>query len=41
MARGNEAPDRASAEAALIELVGAGRAVREPLGDDALWRKAA
>jgi predicted DsbA family dithiol-disulfide isomerase len=41
MARGNEAPDRASAEAALIELVGAGRAVREPLGDDALWKKAA
>ena len=35
---GNDAPDRAGAEAALIELVGAGRAVREPLGDDALWK---
>jgi 2-hydroxychromene-2-carboxylate isomerase len=37
-ARGNEAPDRMAAEAALIELVAAGRAVREPLGDDALWK---
>jgi hypothetical protein len=35
---GNDAPDRAGAEAALIELVGSGRAVREPLGDDALWK---
>jgi 2-hydroxychromene-2-carboxylate isomerase len=34
---GNDAPDRAGAEAALIELVGSGRAVREPLGGDALW----
>jgi 2-hydroxychromene-2-carboxylate isomerase len=37
LVRGNRAPDRASAEAALIELVAAGRAIREPLGDDALW----
>jgi len=38
LARGNDPPDRIAAEAALIELVAAGRAVREPLGDDALWR---
>jgi predicted DsbA family dithiol-disulfide isomerase len=38
LARGNEQPDRASAEEALVELVGSGRAVREPLGDDALWK---
>jgi 2-hydroxychromene-2-carboxylate isomerase len=37
MARGNDAPDRAGAEAALIELVGAAHATRTPLGDDALW----
>jgi 2-hydroxychromene-2-carboxylate isomerase len=37
MTRGNDAPDRAGTETALIELVGAGRARREPLGDDALW----
>jgi hypothetical protein len=37
---GNERPDRAAAEAALLELVAEGRAVREPLGDDALWRSA-
>jgi hypothetical protein len=41
LALGNDPPDRARAEAALVELVGAGRAVREPLGDDALWRPAA
>jgi 2-hydroxychromene-2-carboxylate isomerase len=40
LTRGNDLPDRAAAEAALIELVGAGRAVREPVGDDALWRRA-
>jgi 2-hydroxychromene-2-carboxylate isomerase len=34
---GNDAPDRQAAEAALIELVAAGGAVRRPLGDDALW----
>jgi hypothetical protein len=37
MTEGNAAPDRAAAEAALLELVATGRAVREPLGDDALW----
>jgi 2-hydroxychromene-2-carboxylate isomerase len=31
-------PDRAAAERALVALVADGRAVREPLGDDALWR---
>jgi 2-hydroxychromene-2-carboxylate isomerase len=41
MTRGNDAPDRPATEAALIELVGAGRARREPLGDDALWLPAA
>jgi 2-hydroxychromene-2-carboxylate isomerase len=40
LAEGNDAPDRASAESALIELVAAGRAVRQPLGDDALWKPA-
>jgi len=37
LARGNDPPDRAGAEAALIELLAAGRAARRPLGDDALW----
>ena len=41
MAEGNDAPDRQAAEAALIELVADGRAVREPLGDDAVWHPAA
>jgi predicted DsbA family dithiol-disulfide isomerase len=41
MTDGNDAPDRAGAEAALIELVAEGRAIRQPLGDDALWRAAA
>jgi predicted DsbA family dithiol-disulfide isomerase len=41
MASGNDAPDRAAAERALIELVAAGEAERQPLGDDALWRRAA
>jgi 2-hydroxychromene-2-carboxylate isomerase len=40
LARGNDRPDRAAAEAALLELVAAGAAVRDPLGDDALWRSA-
>ena len=40
MAANNEVPDRAAAEAALLELVADGRAVREPLADDALWRAA-
>lgn len=38
MTHGNDAPDREAAEAAMLELVAAGRAVREPLGDDALWK---
>jgi predicted DsbA family dithiol-disulfide isomerase len=38
MTEGNDAPDRARAEAGLLELVASGRAVREPLGDDALWK---
>lgn len=38
MTAGNDAPDRRGAEAALIELVADGRAIREPLGDDAVWR---
>jgi predicted DsbA family dithiol-disulfide isomerase len=37
LAQGNDAPDRIAAETALIELVAEGAAVREPLGDDALW----
>lgn len=38
MAGNNETPDRAAAEVALLELVAGGSAVREALGDDALWR---
>ena len=38
MADGNDAPDRHAAEVALIELVADGRAARDQLGDDALWR---
>jgi hypothetical protein len=38
MAGNNEQPDRAAAESALLELVAAGEAVRQPLGDDALWK---
>jgi hypothetical protein len=37
MTHSNDAPDRVAAERALIELAGAGEAVRQPLGDDALW----
>ena len=40
LAGNNEQPDRAAAEAALLELVASGLAIREPLGDDALWRAA-
>jgi predicted DsbA family dithiol-disulfide isomerase len=40
LAEGNDARDPAAAEAALLELVAAGRAVREPVGDDALWKPA-
>jgi predicted DsbA family dithiol-disulfide isomerase len=38
---GNDRPDRSAAEAALLELAASGVAVREPLGDDALWKPAA
>ncbi|MGO9821486.1 MAG: DsbA family protein [Solirubrobacteraceae bacterium] len=41
MTASNDAVDRPAAERALIELVAEGRAVREPLGDDALWKAAA
>jgi 2-hydroxychromene-2-carboxylate isomerase len=34
---GNDRPDRLAAEDALLALVAEGRAVRHPLGDDALW----
>lgn len=37
LVRGNDQPDRAAAEEALLELVGAGAARRLPLGDDAVW----
>jgi predicted DsbA family dithiol-disulfide isomerase len=40
LAGNNEAPDRAAAEAALLELVFAGEAFRHPLGDDAVWQSA-
>jgi predicted DsbA family dithiol-disulfide isomerase len=40
LARGNDKPDRAAAEAALLELVASGDAVRHPLGDDAVWQSA-
>jgi 2-hydroxychromene-2-carboxylate isomerase len=40
MMTGNDVADRPAAEAALLELVAASRAVREPLGDDALWKPA-
>lgn len=40
LAGNNERPDRAAAEVALLELVASGGALREPLGDDALWRAA-
>lgn len=40
LARGNDAVDRQTAEAALLGLVAEGRATRTPLGDDALWRPA-
>ena len=40
LARGNDKPDRAAAEAAMLELVATGAAVRHPLGDDAVWQSA-
>jgi predicted DsbA family dithiol-disulfide isomerase len=40
LARGNDKPDRAAAEVALLELVAAGDAVRHPVGNDAVWQSA-
>jgi hypothetical protein len=40
LARGNDAPDRAAAERALLALVGEGAAMRAPAGDDAVWTAA-
>jgi 2-hydroxychromene-2-carboxylate isomerase len=40
LVRGNDAPDRHAAEEKLLELVADARAVRAPLGDDALWQAA-
>jgi hypothetical protein len=40
LAHGNEPPDRRAAEEELIGLVAAGEAVREGVGDDALWAAA-
>ncbi|MGB0097712.1 MAG: DsbA family protein [Solirubrobacteraceae bacterium] len=40
MTHGNDAPDRFAAEVALLELVAAGQALRQPFGDDALWKPA-
>ncbi len=40
MTSGNDRPDRAAAELALLELVAAGDAVRHALGDDAVWQSA-
>jgi len=40
LAEGNDPPGRPAAEAALLELVASGDAVRRPLGDDALWQAA-
>ena len=37
MARGNDRPDKVTAEIALLELAAEGGAVRRALGDDALW----
>jgi 2-hydroxychromene-2-carboxylate isomerase len=37
MTSGNDAPDRAAAEDALIDLVARGECVRVAVGDDALW----
>jgi 2-hydroxychromene-2-carboxylate isomerase len=41
LAEGNDAPARDAAELALLELVASGRAIRQALGDDALWKPAA
>jgi 2-hydroxychromene-2-carboxylate isomerase len=39
LASGNDRPDRAAAEAALLALVAEGHAERHPLGGDALWTR--
>ena len=41
LANRNDEPDDSAAKTALLELVSEGRATREPLGDDGLWRAAA
>jgi 2-hydroxychromene-2-carboxylate isomerase len=40
LTRGNDAPDRTGAEAAMLTLVAAGSATRTQLGDDAIWAPA-
>jgi 2-hydroxychromene-2-carboxylate isomerase len=40
LCRGNDAPDPDAAEAELVELVAAGQAARESVGDGALWTAA-
>ena len=40
LAQGNDPPDRAAAESALLELAADAKARRMPLGDDAVWSRA-
>ena len=40
LTRGNDAPDRTEAEAAMLKLVAGGSATRTQIGDDALWASA-
>ena len=40
LTRGNDAPDRTEAEAAMSRLVATGSATRTQLGDDAIWARA-
>ena len=39
LTRGNDAPDRTEAEAAMLKLVATGSATRTQIGDDALWTR--
>ena len=39
LTRGNDAPDRTEAEAAMLSLVATGAATRTSLGDDAIWAR--
>jgi 2-hydroxychromene-2-carboxylate isomerase len=39
LTRGNDAPDRTGAEAAMLSLVATGAATRTQLGDDAIWQR--